>query len=200
MLILDPQLGINPTRSSVARYRKFQPMSSSWEIQDTPIKDQGKVESNKRQIDSFFQHHLAKREVIGGTAHTFIRQCPTRDVIELIRRVDTTGTDWDSAYVTEYLERLFMQGVLPNLSIAQMSSGEWRERGIEDNGRINQLMQGKNKNYPGDREIHNGEVLLQCHYIQCQVKKVNVSKTTAFALHIPQRPEFNLSFVVRGEE
>jgi hypothetical protein len=199
MMILDPQLGINPTRSSVARFRRFRP--AGWEIQTTPISDPLIVQENKTKMDDFFRTHNAHTETIGGTTHLFIRNCPTIDVINLIRDINTIGTNWDSSYFLEYLERLQLQlGVLPSMDVVFMQEGTLRVRALDSNGHIDQLMQGRSTNYPGDREIHDDKVQLQVHYVQCQVNQTNTTRTTALALYIPNQPQFDLSFIIRGEE
>lgn len=199
MLILDPELGINPTRSSVARFRRFRPRG--WEMQTTPISDQSIVDGNKRKIDSFFRSHHGRAEAIGGTSHLFVRDCPTRDAIALIGEVNTIGTDWDTAYIVEYLERLqFQENVLPHMDVVFMQEGTLRIRALEDNGKINELMQGRSSNYPGDRNIHDNKVQLQIHCIQCQTNGEDAIKTTALALYVPNQPQYNLSFIIRGEE
>ena len=204
MLILDTQLGINPTRSSVARFRRFRPQG--WTMQRIPIPDQSIVEENKRKIDRFFRSHHGRAEDIGttsqgGTAHLFVRDCPTHDVISLIRDINTIGTDWDTAYIVEYLERLQLQeNVLPHMDVVCMQEGTLRIRALEDNGKINELMQGQSSNYPGDRKIHDNKVQLQIHCIQCQTNGEDAIKTTALALYVPNQPQYNLSFIIRGEE
>jgi len=110
-------------------------------------------------------------------------------------------TDWDTAYITEYLERLLLQdNVLPTLDVVFMQEGNLRIRALDSNGKIDELMQGPNPHYPGDRNIHNDRAQLQIHYIQCQMGGVDTIKTTALAIYIPNQPEFNLSFIVRGGE
>lgn len=199
MLILDPGLGINPTRSSVVRYRRFQPVG--WEMQRVPISDQHVVELNKSKADSFFGSHAGRTEQIGGTSHLFVMDCPTNEVINLVRDINTSSTDWDTAYITEYLERLLLQdNALPTLDVVFMQEGNLRIRALDSNGKIDELMQGPNPHYPGDRNIHNDRAQLQIHYIQCQMGGVDTIKTTALAIYIPNQPEFNLSFIVRGGE
>ena len=189
---LDTELGLHPTRASVASYRSFQPRD--WDMQNIPIANQRVVDENLRHVNKFFRAHNARTENIGGNRHTIIRDCPVNQVIRLLRRINTEGTDWESSYNIEYLERLRIQRRLTSMDVVLMSKGEPRIRSLTDNGRVNNLMEGRNPNYPGDRNIHNNRVQLQIHHIQCR----NAFRTTALALYMPDDDKFNLSFVVRG--
>lgn len=191
---LDTELGLNPTRASVARYRRFEP--HGWDTQNKPIADPNIVRQNMEMINSFFQRH-STQEIAGK--HTIIRNCPLKDAIELLRGINTNGTDWEASYNIEYLERLLIQGVLSSIDVVLMSKGALRVRSLIENDMINNLMEGRNANYLGDREIHNNRVQLQIHYIQCKKGLQMLGTTTALAIFIPEDDNLNLSFIVRGD-
>jgi len=202
MLILNSELGINPTRSSVARFKRFQP--SDWEFQKTAINVSSIVDSNKRVIDDFFHRHNATRENFGSTSHTIIRNCRVSEVIHLLRNINSDNTDWDNSYITEYLERLHLQRldgqpILETIDVFLMAEGVWRNRATTD-GKIDELFQGRNPNYEGDRYIEPDRPKLQIHLIQCTSQEDKpLNKTTALAFYIPNEARYNLSFVVRGD-
>jgi len=202
MLILNSLLGINPTRSSVASYKRFRP--NDWEIQRTSINVHSVVEDNKKVIDEFFRKHKATRENFGSTSHTVIRDCSISEVIFLLRNINSDNTDWDNSYITEYIERLHLQldngnPVLGTMDIFLMANGEWRDRKTTD-GKIDELFQGSNPNYDGDRYLEPNRAKLQIHLVQCMSQDdMPLNKTTALAFYVPNEGKFNLSFVVRGD-
>lgn len=197
LMLLDFQMGMNPTRSSVARYERFRP--TKWRIQNKPVTNQEIVKENIEKVKVFLANHKFQKVKFGGTEHLFCRGCNTTDVIKLIREIKAPGTNWDSAYVAEYLERLFIADVLQDLTVVQMAEGNFRKRSLEPDGTINQLMQGPSSTYPGDRELHNDQVQLQIHYVKCQPASGADIDTTALAIYIPEEQQFDLSFIIRGE-
>jgi len=191
---LNPELGLSPTRSSVANYRKFKP--EGWETQRKPVSPTV-VQENKRIIEQFFSSHGARVEKVGSVEHTFIRDCDVRDAIKnLLGKLNLDGTGWESSYYIEYLIRLVESGKLDKMDIVLMSKGDWRKRTFENN-EINQLMSGYSANYVGDREFHKERVQLQVHFIEN--KQDETVRTTALALYIPENENFNLSYIVREE-
>ncbi len=200
MFQLDMDMGMKPTRASVANYRQFRAEPSGWDTQTKVVEDAGTAESNLRAVRGFFDANGGSPRNWGGTSHTIIDACPTPIVIgELLSKVNTDGTDWDNSYNKEYLTRLFLRNVLPTIQVAYMSRGDTRER-EKTNGRI-QPMQGRNPTYPGDTNIHDVQPQLQVHVIRPTGPEVARSgETTAFALYVPPNdPKFDLGFVVRSD-
>ena len=200
MFLLDKDMGINPTRHNVADYRRFR--GNDWDTQRVLIKDGSISASNISMVNQFIQKHPGTRKPYGSTEHTIIEKCPTdKLILDLLDRVNTTGTNWDNAYTKEYLTRLLLGGRLPCLDVLIMSNGDPRER-TEVEGRVNP-MQGRNPNYLGDEHIHNGRVQFQIHIIRLlnTDSTVIVDKTTAFALYVPMDdPNYDLKYVVRDKE
>jgi hypothetical protein len=191
---LNPELGLSPTRSSVANFYKFKP--EGWKTQRKPV-NPSVVQENINSVKQFFSSHNEKNEKIGSAEHTFIRDCDVRDVItNLLEKLNLDGTGWESSYYVEYLIRLVQSGKLNKMDVVLMRKGGWQERTFENN-EINQLMVGHSSNYVGDREFHEEKVQLQVYFIQ-KKQDENV-KTTALALHIPKNENFNLSYIVRDE-
>ena len=141
----------------------------------------------------------------GNVHHSIVEDCQTETVIsQLLRMVETDGTDWEGAYTVEYLTRLLFSGTLPTVDVLYVNGGNVRVRNRR-NGRVNP-MQGRSPSrmagdpafFPGDENIHSGRVQLQVHIIR--VREENPLETTAFALYVPPNdPRFDLGYVVRDE-
>ena len=205
MLSLDLNMGLKPTRSNVASYRRFR--GGGWEIQNRLIEDLAVAARNVRNMRSFFAHRgegAIRR--FGNVEHLVVEDCPTEDVISrLLANIDTDGTDWDASYTSEYLARLLLAGVLPSLDVLFMAGGQTRER-TKRRDRVNP-MQGRTPGrvpadpafYPGDENIHEGRVQLQVHVIRVSGDGLDYPvETTALGLFVPSDdPRYDLRYVVR---
>ena len=207
MLSLDMNMGIKPTRSTVASYRRFR--GGGWDIQNHLIEDETIAASNLRNVTSFFgQHGGARSKSFGNVEHFVVEDCPTEEVMtQLLANIEADGTDWDSSYTSEYLARLLLAEVLPSLDVVLMVGGQTRER-TRRQGRVNP-MQGRTPRrdpahpafYPGDENIHEGRVQLQVHVIQVSGDGLDHPvETTALALFVPSDdPRYDLRYVVRDD-
>ena len=203
MLTLDANMGLRPTRSNVANYRRFR--GGGWDIQRRLVEDRGVAASNIETVRRFIERHPGLARRFGNTEHIIVEDCQTETVIlELLNIVQTNGTDWEGAYTVEYLARLLLAGTLPTVDVLYASGGDVRVRN-QRNGRVNP-MQGRSPSrlvddpafYPGDENIHNDRVQLQVHIIR--VRGSDPIETTAFALYMPPNdPRFDLAYVVRDE-
>ena len=207
MLSLDMNMGLKPTRSNVASYRRFR--SGGWDIQNRLIEDETVAARNLQAVRTFF----ARREEMslkrfGNVEHLGAEDCPTEEVIAgLIANIEAEGTDWDASYTSEYLARLLLAGVLPYMDVVYMTGGQTRER-TKRQGRVNP-MQGRTPGrdpsdprfYPGDENIHAGRVQLQVHVIRVSGEGLaNPVETTALGLFVPSEdPRFDLRYVVRDD-
>ena len=212
MLRLDSLL---PTRQNVASYRRF--VGQGWDnVQRTLIQDPDIASKNLDTAKLFFQKYQGRAKKYGNTEYLTVEACPVESVIEdLLKKIHTTGTDWDNSYIIEYLTRLFMDGRLLAIDVLFMSKngvpGVARDRALDRDatgtpipGKIDNPFQGhtphKNPNdpdyYPGDRNLPNGRPQLQVHWVLPDNSTV---ETTAFALYIPEDPEFNMQYVIRDE-
>ena len=207
MLSLDMNLGLKPTRSNVASYRRFR--GGGWDIQNRLIENAAVAARNVRNMRSFFaQQDDRSVKRFGNVEHLVVEDCPTEDVISrLIANIDADGTDWDSSYTSEYLARLLLAGVLPSLDVLFMAAGQTRER-TKRQGRVNPMQgraPGRNPSdpafYPGDENIHEGRVQLQAHLIRVRGDGLdNPVETTALGLFVPgDDPRFDLRYVVRDD-
>ena len=207
MLSLDMNMGLKPTRSNVASYRRFS--GGGWDIQNRLIEDADVAARNVRNMRSFFaQRHEGSVNRFGNVGHLVVKDCPTEEVISrLLANIDTDGTDWDASYTSEYLARLLFAGVLPSLDVLFMAGGQTRER-TKRQGRVNPMQgrtPGRNPSdpafYPGDENIHEGRVQLQSHLIRVRGEGLdNPVETTALGLFVPgDDPRFDLRYVVRDD-
>ena len=207
MLSLDMNLGLKPTRSNVASYRRFR--GGGWDIQNRLIENAAVAARNVRNMRSFFaQQDDRSVKRFGNVEHLVVEDCPTEEVISrLLANIDADGTDWDTSYTSEYLARLLLAGVLPSLDVLFMAAGQTRER-TKRQGRVNP-MQGRAPGrkpsdpafYPGDENIHEGRVQLQAHLIRVRGDGLdNPVETTALGLFVPRDdPRFDLRYVVRDD-
>ena len=206
MLTLDANMGLKPTRSNVARYRQFR--GGGWDVQNRLVEDGDIAAWNVETVRSFFERHPGTPRRFGNVEHVIVRGCQTEAIIsELLGIAQTEGTDWEGAYTVEYLARLLLDGSLPSVDVLYANGGQARIR-TKRNGRVNP-MQGRSPGrdtahpgfYPGDENIHNGNVQLQVHIIRVQEGgEDNPVETTAFALYVPPDDRrFDLAYVVRDE-
>ena len=207
MLSLNMNMGLKPTRSNVASYRRFS--GGGWDIQNRLKEDADVAARNVRNMRSFFaQRHEGSVNRFGNVEHLVVKDCPTEEVISrLLANIDTDGTDWDASYTSEYLARLLFAGVLPSLDVLFMAGGQTRER-TKRRGRVNPMQgrtPGRNPSdpafYPGDENIHEGRVQLQSHLIRVRGEGLdNPVETTALGLFVPgDDPRFDLRYVVRDD-
>ena len=207
MLSLDMNMGLKPTRSNVASYRRFR--GGGWDIQNRLIEVETVARRNLRSLRSFFaRHDEAYLKRFGNVEHLVVEECPTEEVISrLLANIELDGTDWDASYTSEYLARLLLAGVLPSLDVLFMVGGQIRER-TKRQGRVNP-MQGRAPGrdpadpafYPGDENIHEGRVQLQVHVIRVSGDGLDYPvETTALGLFVPgDDPRFDLRYIVRDD-
>ena len=207
MLSLDMNMGLKPTRSNVASYRRFR--GRGWDIQNRLVEDEIVAVRNLQAVRTFFaQRKETSLKRFGNVEHLVAEDCPTEEVISgLLANIEAEGTDWDASYTSEYLARLLLAGVLPSMDVLFMTGGQTRER-TKRQGRVNP-MQGRTPSrdpsdprfYPGDENIHEGRVQLQVHVIRVSGDGLaDPVETTALGLFVPSEdPRFDLRYVVRDE-
>ncbi len=207
MLSLDMNMGLKPTRSNVASYRRFR--GGGWDIQNRLVEDEVVAARNLQSVRIFFaQREETSLKRFGNVEHLVAEDCSTEEVIAgLLAKIEAEGTDWDASYTSEYLARLLLAGVLPSMDVLFMTGGQTRER-TKRQGRVNP-MQGRTPGrdpsdprfYPGDENIHEGRVQLQVHVIRVSGEDLaDPVETTALGLFVPSEdPRFDLRYVVRDD-
>jgi hypothetical protein len=196
MFLLDMEMGLRPTRSSVANVRQFR--GGGWDVQTRLIWESAVASQNVQAAREFFQNHSAVPRLYGNIRHLVVADCPTEAVIsDLLAKLQTNDPDWDNSYTEEYLARLLLAGILPSMDVLFMAEGKPRGRSPRSGGSV-QIMEGGSNTYPGDRGIAGGRVMLQVHIIY-DLEDAGKPQSTALALYIPDNdPRFNLRYVVRG--
>ena len=207
MLSLDMNMGLKPTRSNVASYRRFR--GGGWDIQNRLVEEETVAARNLQVVRTFFaQREETSLKRFGNVEHLVAEDCPTEEVISgLLANIEADGTDWDASYTSEYLARLLLAGVLPSMDVLFMTGGQTRER-TKRQGRVNP-MQGRTPGrdptdprfYPGDENIHEGRVQFQVHVIRVSGDGLaDPVETTALGLFVPSEdPRFDLRYVVRDD-
>ena len=207
MLSLDMNMGLKPTRSNVASYRRFR--GRGWDIQNRLVEDETVAARNLQAVRTFFaQREETSLRRFGNVDHLVAEDCPTEEVVSgLLANIEAEGTDWDASYTSEYLARLLLAGVLPSMDVLFMTGGQTRER-TKRQGRVNP-MQGRTPRrdasdpgfYPGDENIHEGRVQLQVHVIRISGDGLaDPVETTALGLFVPSEDlRFDLRYVVRDD-
>ena len=143
MFALDMDMGLRPTRASVASYRQFR--GSGWDTQTKLVEGDEAASRNVASVKAFASAHPGVTKTWGTQSHSIVDACSTESVISgLLASVNTPGTDWDNAYNKEYLTRLYMRGVLPTIQVVYMDCLNPRKR-TKENGQIKNLMQGSNR-------------------------------------------------------
>lgn len=206
---------LRPTRQNVASYRRF--VGQGWDnVQRILIQDSDVASKNLEVTRSFFHRNGGYARKYGNTEYLTVESCPIESVIEdLLKKVHTSGTDWDNSYVIEYLTRLLLDERLLVIDVLFMSKngvpGIARTRALARDsngtpipGKIENPFQGHTPNksprdpdyYQGDRNLPQGSPQLQVHWVLPENSTV---ETTAFALYIPEDPQFNMQYVIRDE-
>lgn len=207
MFALDTNLGLRPTRASVANYRAFR--ARGWEIQYHLVEDESVAQQNIDAVERFFRDHPGDVRRYGNVEHLVVPDCKSDEVISgLLSQIQTEGTDWENSYIVEYLARLLLHNRLPAMEVLLMAKGTFRNRKRDAGGRVNP-MQGRSPGidrtdprfYRGDENIHRDRVQLQVHLIRLRATATEKAvDTTALALYIPRDdPRYDLRFVVRDQ-
>jgi hypothetical protein len=205
------QWQLRPTRQAVANSRQFH--GTAWETQRQPVEHPLRIRQNIDVVRSFFGSHVTEIRQVGTIRHLVVPNCPLESVISgLLARLDTEGTDWESAYVIEYLSRLLLGNRLTNMDVLLMTEGDptqfrFRTRKTTD-GRIDNPFQGRTPGrkptdplyYPGDDHIHNSLPQLQVHLVSVDGdSRPAPVETTALALFVPTDDRYDLRTVVRED-
>jgi hypothetical protein len=194
---------LRPTRSEVARSERFR--ITGWRIMQPsiPAINPSVVEENLQVVDAFVAGRKPESIVLGNIEHHVYRNLPLDQVIDMLVSRVQSGRDWDTEYVSEYLRRLQFGNILGCIDVVLMRANDdstFRSPG--DNGRINP-MQGRNRRpgdpnyYPGDANIHNDMPQLQIHRYRY---REGGPRTCSLALYMPEEEQFDLSYIVGGED
>ncbi len=176
-----------PTRTNVAATKKFKIIG--WTEQRTVELSEEYAFKNVKLIKDFFDDNKSRVEDFGGTKHSVVNDVSLNLLYDsLIMKLENSqANDINYNLIKKIIPKLLKQDNNLTVDVVLMNSGRVREREYEFN-KVKQLMQGRNKNYPGDRKIYTDNLSLQFHIIRPNEKKKGavVSETSAVALNIPE--------------
>lgn len=202
IFMLGRDTELNPTRSNVARYRRFRP--PGWDAQHHVILDEPVRRRNLDVVRRFFHEHPGTARLFGHLSHRVVDRVPTETVVDELLGKMNFETTWDGTYYCEYLTRLAIDGTLPDLDVILMDDGRTRLRSPDESGRYNPF-QGRNRSpgdveyYPGDQYLLPERPQLQVHIVHPNVPGVEADlETPLVGLFLPTNdPRLDLGYVVR---
>jgi Z1 domain-containing protein len=194
--LLDPQY--SPTRSSVLGLDIYQnDFAAKWLSTDAPHRNESAVEDNLSAVE-------ALRNSVSSWAPDPGHASRTAEQIHLMARVsaiDVLARLLAPFSVVDAADSVRFTGLLLQLRtyldehpdeqavVYGMSSGHIRERGLDDNDKIENMFQGKNPLhgpvvYPGDRNIFDENLLsVQIHMLRIKGSNLHVA---ALAVRLPK--------------
>jgi hypothetical protein len=203
--IIQCSAPFRPTRTTVASTTKVK--YDHWIVQSKIELEVGLVEKNMKVVEEFFEQVNVFDQDFGGTKHFLANDCKLMDVYKnLVSKLSQNHqVDESLSTIKTILPRVLRANIEQKIDIIFINKRELRERTYK-NDKINQLMQGHNKKYVGDRYLFNdpnvniNEFQLQIHIIQpkSEDKKVLIKETVALALYIPDEIRESLGRLVRS--
>ena len=162
---------LNFTRTNVARAKKLRlpsSMTQSYAILDNPLS-----KKNWNISEDFFDQNVTEEVSWGTTIHYVAYNIPfsllREQFLDLIELPGEGG--FTSAIRNGLIQMMDYNNYDPLVDVIWMRRGKNQSRSISSDGRINQLMSGSNRNYPGDRyfmsELNNpAHMKLQIHFVK----------------------------------
>lgn len=197
---LLPQ-GLAPTRDSIidVSYVRTR-VSDGWFYPNVPYESNDAVEMNRRVIADFLrQIELSPDQGHGlrtpTQRHLFAGQLSLREVYSQLilgLRFPNLSDAQNLLGVIVIIRQLLDANVDEMCTLYQMSGGHPRERTLDADGKIRQLLQGaypvnpparRGEIYPGDRAIHDG------NSITIQIHNLNIKKERTGPVVFPQIPD-----------
>lgn len=186
------------TRPGIAHTERLQ--YSEWVRQNTLIVHKNVTDHNEDVIRSYREYHFAELEKISFSkvqTHVILHNMEYGEVCEklLSRIVYPPGTVDDKVFgaIRDILQKSSLDA---RVDVLWMRDGNLEERTIKDDGTINNIFQGSNKElgdplyYPGDRYLEkNSRMQLQIHFIKPKnIPTINY-QVPVVALYLP--PNYN---------
>jgi hypothetical protein len=202
--IIQCSAPFRPTRTSVASTKNVK--YDKWIVQSKVELGTQRIKINLSVVEEFFNNFTFIDQDFGGTSHYIAKSCNLQEVYDyLVFNVSPEiEIDENLSTIKTMLKRILRLQVVPKIDIVFMNKKDSRERKYT-NGKIDQIMQGSNKKYVGDRYLFNdpnaslSEFQLQVHILKPknEENKVLVEKTVALALNIPDDIREGLGRLVR---
>lgn len=187
-----------PTRPSVATVVKVK--VSDWIIQSRPSINEEIASNNMDLVKGIFSSEESFIENFGGTQHRLLRNYGLKSLYEeTISLVKNDRKDDDAILsIKTVIRNLIKSNPSQTIDLVLMHNGEKRSRNYKKN-RIDQLMQGKNKKYKGDKKFLDSSLSLQFHIVQPIPDQgdLKVKETVALALYVDDELVEELGNLVR---
>lgn len=186
------------TRTGIARTERLQP--SEWIRQNTLVAQSDVTDRNKDIIQQYREHHSDQLDELSFSRvqkHTILRNMEYSEVCsEFLSRIAFPHNDVDNE-LFEAIKDIFQRESLDaRIDVLWMRDGIFEERTIRDDGTINNIFQGSNREtgdpayYPGDRYLEkNDRIQLQIHFIKPKNRPAINYHVPVIALYIP--PSYN---------
>jgi hypothetical protein len=189
---------LNLTRKNVAKSERYN--YSEWSKQDYLMLNKSVSESNDDVIKSFritYLNQLQSYDFNGVNKHKIVRNLSYFEVLDdlLEKVVFPNNCRFDNAFFRKLGEVLRKSNIIPIVDVIWLRDEAHEERSLYDDGKINQLFQGRNPNqdsplcYPGDggmvADNRNNVMQLQVHYVKPKNRPDIDFYASALALYIP---------------
>ncbi len=174
-----------PTRTNVAPTKKFS--VTGWTEQRAVELSENIASRNVELIRQFFEENNSEVKDFGSTNHNVINDLSLNSLYSslILKLSDNREDDMNFKLIKTIISKLLSQDNNLTVDVLLMNKGRVRERAY-DNNKVEQLMQGGNKNYPGDRGLYNSKFSIQFHIIRPMNNKGSiVGETSAIAMNIP---------------
>jgi len=193
---------LKPCRDAVLKYRYDRFFySSKWLHPKYAETASSVIDSNQRVIYAFLSKHQAK-ESFGHSLYEGIEL--RRTISELLLELSCSNIGDANLFgaALTFLSRRLDEEPDDFCDIYLMSKGAIRERSINENEKINQIFEGRNKNYHGDRELRNTDrITIQIHMLNfVNGAQVIESKAPLLAIWIPGKLKIESIYQFQPEQ
>lgn len=182
----DPSL--KPTRSSVANF--YEVNKTDWIKQTKPAADPADAAFNIKVVEEFFDRLGATEESFKSQIHRISRKV-NREIIhsQLFDRLKQVEGQFKGATLRTRLNLIGREIELNDMDVIWIQhdmAGEVRQRTIQPDGTVTRLLQGRNNNYEGDRQLLINTAHVQVH-TPClrDPDKVKLHQAVLLVIHTP---------------
>ena len=197
--VLDTAL--RPCRSQVLEFDYIRGLISGWVNPNIVLASNDVVQDNRKVVNEFvdtlnFVDNEGHPERTDVQRHKVCRKTPLRDAIKqlLVRmRINDIADSQRNSSMLLQLGRALDSNLNEVCTVYRMSPRTGRRRSVDENGKVKNLFQGKDRikpeKYPGDREIRDQDnVTIQIHMIALKQGNEEIMKNVpVIAVWVPKR-------------
>ena len=197
--VLDTAL--RPCRSQVLEFDYIRGLISGWVNPNIVLASNDVVQDNRKVVNEFvdtlnFVDNEGHPERTDVQRHKVCREVPLRDAIKqlLVRmRINDIADSQRNSSMLLQLGRALDSNLNEVCTVYRMSPRTGRRRSVDENGKVKNLFQGKDRikpeKYPGDREIRDQDnVTIQIHMIALKQGNEEIMKNVpVIAVWVPKR-------------